>query len=61
MGINWVNVNARIYDLMDDRDLEPDEVSRDAKLWRRLALFCVFMVVALPALLSVAVRMLLNR
>ena len=55
------SATSRIYDLLGDRELDPDELARDARLLRGLALSSVFMLVAVPAILSVALRMLLSR
>jgi hypothetical protein len=47
---NWV------HQLVNDSDLDPDEVARDAKLFRGLALFSVTTLIVL----SVAMRILLD-
>ena len=45
---------------MDDAELEPEEVARDARLLRALAVFSVTLLVVLSVALSVALRMPLN-
>ena len=54
------SVNDMILYLVDDVELGPDEVARDARLLRGVVLFSVAMLVGFSVVLSMALRMLLG-
>ena len=61
MSIQWVSsVKDTFLYLVDDVELDPDEVARDARLLRWVVLFSVAMLVGLSVVLSMALRMLLG-
>ena len=61
MSIQWVSsVKDTFLYLVDDVELDPDEVARDARLLRGVVLFSVAMLVGFSVVLSMALRMLLG-
>ena len=61
MSIQWVSsVKDTFLYLVDDVELDPDEVARDARLLRWVVLFSVAMLVGFSVVLSMALRMLLG-